>query len=77
MAPLQQQYFDILMDRIRDDHYPSHQLLDRVEGALASSDQVAEYVAMLIAKVGESHYPSGQMLDRIDRMLRRTAVAAR
>jgi hypothetical protein len=76
MPPVQQHYYDVLMNRVRNDRYPSHQLLDRLEAALATSEQVTEYVAMLIEKVDESWYPSGQMLDRIQRMLERTAVAA-
>lgn len=73
MATIQQHYYDVLMTRVRNDRYPSHQLLNRIELALATSEQVAEYIAMLIEKVDESWYPSGQMLDRIQRMLERTA----
>jgi hypothetical protein len=73
MPPIQQAYFDVLMKRVRTDRYPSHQLMNRIEAALATSEQVAAYVAMLIEKVDETWYPSGQMLDRIQRMLLRTA----
>jgi hypothetical protein len=75
MPTVQQRYYDVLMHRVRNDRYPSHQLLNRIELALATSEQVAEYIAMLIEKVDESWYPSGQMLDRIQRMLERTATA--
>jgi hypothetical protein len=75
MATVQQSYYDVLMTRVRNDRYPSHQLLDRIEAALATSEQVAGYVAMLIEKVDETWYPSGQMLDRIQRMFERTATA--
>lgn len=75
MATVQQHYFEVLMHRVRNDRYPSHQLMDRIELALATSDQVAEYVDMLIDKVDETWYPSGQMLDRIQRMFERSAVA--
>jgi hypothetical protein len=63
------------MHRVRNDKYPSHQLMDRIELALSTSDQVAAYVDMLIDKVDETWYPSGQMLDRIQRMLERSATA--
>ena len=76
MPPIQQAYYDILMTRVRNDRYPSHQLLDRIEVALATPDQVAEYVAMLVEKVDETWYPSHQMLDRIQRMLERAAASA-
>jgi hypothetical protein len=75
MATVQQHYFEVLMHRVRNDKYPSHQLMDRIELALSTSDQVAQYVDMLIDKVDETWYPSGQMLDRIQRMLERSAVA--
>jgi len=75
MPPLQQRYYDILMERVRNDRYPSHQLLNRLEAAIYTPEQVIEYVDMLIAKNDESWYPSGQMLDRVERMLRLAAAA--
>jgi hypothetical protein len=75
MPTIQQHYYDVLMHRVRNDRYPSGQMLDRIELALATPEQVADYVGMLIEKVDESWYPSGQMLDRIQSMLERTAVA--
>ena len=71
---IQQHYFDVLIHRIRNDKYPSHQLMDRIERALATSEQIAEYTEMLVEKVDETWYPSGQMLDRIQRIMERTAM---
>ncbi len=75
MPALQQRYYDILMERVRNDRYPSHQLLNRLEATIYTPEQVIEYVDMLITKNDESWYPSGQMLDRVERMLRIAAVA--
>jgi hypothetical protein len=75
MPALQQRYYDILMERVRTDRYPSHQLLNRLEATIYTPEQVIEYVDMLITKNDESWYPSGQMLDRVERMLRIAAVA--
>ncbi len=75
MPTVQQHYYEVLMHRVRTDKYPSHQLMNRIEAALATPQQVSEYVDMLVDKVDESWYPSGQMLDRIQRMLERTATA--
>ena len=69
MPPLQQRYFDILIERVSNDRYPSHQLLDRLEEILFTPEQYAEYVDVLITKVDESWYPSGQLMDRVQRML--------
>jgi hypothetical protein len=65
----------MLMERIRQDRYPSHQLLDRIEASIWTSQQMVQYVDLLLEKVDESWYPSKQILDRIQRQLA-VAVAA-
>jgi hypothetical protein len=76
MPPMQQRYYDILMERVRNDRYPSGQLLNRLEATMFSSEQMVEYVDMLLEKVDESWYPSGELMNRIERMLRLAAVVA-
>jgi hypothetical protein len=76
MSPLQQRYYDLLMERCRNDRYPSHQLLSRLESAIYTPEQLTGYVDLLIEKTDESWYPSGQLLDRLDRMLQLAAIAA-
>ena len=76
MPPLQQRYYDILMERCRNDRYPSHGLLNRLESAIFTPEQLTEYIDLLLEKTDESWYPSGQILDRLDRMLQLAAVAA-
>ena len=69
MPPLQQRFYDILIERVRNDRYPSGQLLDRIEAILYTPEQYAEYVDVLITKADESWYPSGNILDRVHRMM--------
>jgi hypothetical protein len=69
MSSTQQRYLDVLMERVRQDRYPSHQLLDRIEAALFTPDQVAEYAELLLQKIDESWYPSGQLMNRLQRLL--------
>jgi hypothetical protein len=76
-APAQARYLAMLMERIRQDRYPSHQLMDRVEAAFWTPEQIAEYVDLLLEKADESWYPSKQILDRIHRMLAVGATVAR
>jgi hypothetical protein len=76
MPPLQQRYYDILMERVREDQYPSHQLLDRIEASFWTPEQIIEYVDMLLEKVDDSWYPSHQLLDRVQRLLGVVATAA-
>jgi hypothetical protein len=76
MPPLQQRYYDLLMERVRGDAHPSHQLLDRIEASIFTAEQISDYVEMLIEKCDETWYPSHQMLARIERMLQLVAVTA-
>lgn len=68
-TPLQQRYYDVLMERVRNDRFPSHQLLDRLEASFSTPEQVSDYVEMLLDKTDESWYPSHQILDRIERVM--------
>jgi hypothetical protein len=76
MATEQERYYEFLMERVRTDRYPSGQLLDRIEAAIWTPEQVKAYVDMLLEKLDESWYPSGQLMDRAQRMLAMVAAAA-
>lgn len=75
-TPLQQHYYDLLAQHVRTDRYPSHRLLDRMETAIFTSDQLEEYIAILLEKLSSDHYPSHQLLDRLERMLVISAAVA-
>jgi len=74
-ATAQERYFEGLMERVRADRYPSHQLLDRIEASFWTTEQVVEYVDMLLEKMEDSWYPSKQIMDRVQRLLAYTAAA--
>jgi hypothetical protein len=59
-------YMRVLFDRIREDRYPSLELMDRVE-ILLDQEHIDEYMEILFEKVEDCHYPSKQLLDRIAR----------
>jgi hypothetical protein len=63
------------MERVQQDRYPSHQLLDRIEAALFTPEQVSDYCELLLEKIDEAWYPSGQLLNRLQRMLAFAAAA--
>ena len=67
---LQSRYFDLLLEKVEEANYPSHEMMNRVERTLADREQVANYVEVLLDKVEETRYPSLQMLDRIDNLVR-------
>jgi hypothetical protein len=64
-------YVELLFDKVRDDQYPSGELLDRIEAALATREHAAEYLDLLVSKVDSCRYPSHQLLDRIERLAAR------
>ena len=68
---MQERYVEILMEKVREDRYPSGDLMDRIEVTLASKSQATEYLDVLYEKVEGDRYPSGQMLDRIQRNIAR------
>ena len=76
MPPLQDRYFEILHERIRDDKHPSSQLLDRIETTLFTPEQIIAYVDLLLDKIDETWYPSSQLLNRVERMLSMVATTA-
>ena len=75
MSTTQQRYYDILIARVRNDRYPSHQLLDRIEHSFVNSDQVVGYLDMLLENIDACRYPSHQLLDRVERLLTAVYVA--
>jgi hypothetical protein len=75
VASLQQQYYDILMERIREERFPSHQMLNRVELWLWTPEQVEDYVATLLEKIDETWYPSPQFLNRVERVMLMVATS--
>jgi hypothetical protein len=76
MAATQERYYEMLMERVREDLYPSPQLLDRIEAAIFTSEQFSEFLEMLVEKADQSWYMSPQLLDRIQRLLAFAAMAA-
>jgi hypothetical protein len=72
----QERLFEMLMERVSSDRYPSHQLLNRIEESLWTSEQIVVYVEMLLDKIDEAWYPSQQLLDRVQRMMSLAAVVA-
>ena len=61
-------YIALLLERVKDDRYPSGELMDRLEAGITSREHAQEYFEFLMERVEESRYPSKQMLDRIERL---------
>ena len=63
-------YVEMLMERVREEDFPSNDHLDRIEGLL-TPDTVDDYLAVLMEKVEETQFPSGSILDRIEALTAR------
>ena len=77
MPTQQERLYEMLMERVRDDRYPSNQLLNRIEETMWTSEQLVEYVDMLLDKIDAAWYPSLQLLDRVQRIMSLTVAASR
>ena len=64
---LQEQFAEVLLDRIRGDNYPSITQMDLLEEA-APPRQRAEFAIHLFERIQEEPYPSISMLARARRL---------
>jgi hypothetical protein len=60
--------YRILIDKIRQDKYPSVTMMDMVESGM-DHRQFRRYVAALLEKVEGDKYPSIDMMKRLERLL--------
>jgi hypothetical protein len=65
MAAARDRYYELVLDKIEADRYPSGELMDRLEAAVTSREELEGYLAVLLDKIEADHYPSKQMLDRV------------
>lgn len=61
---LHDRIFGLLLDKVRDDPYPSTTMLDMLEGMLRPDD-VEDYTGVLIDKVSQDQFPSIDQLRRL------------
>ncbi|HWB70803.1 MAG TPA: hypothetical protein VG452_01170 [Egibacteraceae bacterium] len=67
-------YLTLLLDNVRSSRFPSHGVLDRIEGAIADRRDAEAYVEVLLDK-SRSQHPSLRLLDRAGRIVRLLARA--
>lgn len=60
-------FIQLLLDKVREDPFPSGEQLDLIEGSIPP-ELVPAYVQVLVEKAGEDPFPSNDMLRRIQRM---------
>ena len=70
-AELREQLTNSLLEDVQETQFPSITMLDRVEEALETREQLADYAEVLVEKVADSPYPGIPMLDRVNGVLMR------
>jgi len=66
---LQRRIADLLLDKIKDELYPSITMMNRVESVIGRDpDAMSDYAQVLLEKVEGSRFPSIEMLNRLDRI---------
>ena len=68
-AELREQLTNGFMEDVRQTKYPSITMLDEIEGALETREQIAEYAEVLVEKVGDTPYPGISLLNRVNGVL--------
>lgn len=56
--------FDLLLEKVRNDPYPSSTMLDIIEGML-TPDEVPAYARTLMEKISADNFPSLDMIERV------------
>ena len=65
---LQEQFAEMLLDKIRQDNYPSGTQMDMLE-AIASRQVLLQYAVHLMERIQAEPYPSIPMMQRIERVI--------
>ncbi len=64
---LHDQVFAEIMEKVREDRYPSNQQLDLLEQNLVGHER-EEFVQLLLDKIRQDRYPSMEMIRRVLRL---------
>jgi hypothetical protein len=66
---MQERFVQALVDRVREETYPSSAHMDLIEATVRRPEQLVEYLEALIEKVEATRFPSITMLRRIQRLV--------
>ena len=68
-AALRKRLTQSLLDDINEVQFPSVTMMNRVETALGTRDDLTDYIEVLVKKVESTRYPSISLLNRLDGLL--------
>jgi hypothetical protein len=64
-----QMYVQMLMERVKQDRYPSSSDLDRIERSMTTGSELGDYLQLLFENMQRSNPPSSQIMNRVERLL--------
>jgi hypothetical protein len=67
-SQLRDRYLIALMERVREDKYPSHNQMNLVE-SLLPVQEMDTYLEILLEKIEADQYPSVEMLARVQKLV--------
>jgi ribosome-binding factor A len=60
---------EMLLEKIKDDRFPSITMMQRVEAVVSQDPEaMSDYAEVLLEKVQDTRFPSTEMLNRLDRI---------
>lgn len=60
---------EMLLEKIKDDRFPSVTMMQRVEAVIGQdAEAMSDYAEVLLDKVKDTRFPSTEMLNRLDRL---------
>jgi hypothetical protein len=65
---LRERFVQLLLDRVREDTFPSVVQMNMIESTVRNPEQLVEYLEALMEKVEDTRFPSPEMLRRIQRI---------
>jgi hypothetical protein len=72
----QELWVQLLLDKVRQDRYPSTTQLDLIEDSIPAA-MIPDYLEVLLGKVSQDTYPSLAMLSRFRRVAQKLPRAER
>jgi hypothetical protein len=67
-ARLNDAFYDVLLDKVSRDRFPSPSMLNMIEARL-TEEQLPDYVDVLLDKVSSDRFPSMDMLKRLSALI--------
>jgi hypothetical protein len=67
---LHDRYYALLLDKVREDRYPSTKMLDMLESGMLGYER-EQLIEVLLEKIAADRFPSMPMLERVARIANR------